>query len=184
MMKLAIARCFSESVVKAILVDPLARNTRAHKFYENLGFRFVESRQFAEDDCFVYRLNRADWQYRNRAWTLNLNQRSPISFNKSKFYGGGWRPNSSSSARIARIKARFIRRALIVARPVAVSPTTWTPAQRKCSAHTCRRGLKIATVFPVSGSSTICRADLWSEHDTQATVPNYLHLFRLVRQQG
>jgi len=57
MMKLAIARCFSESVVKAILVDPLARNTRAHKFYENLGFRFVESRQFAEDDCFVYRLN-------------------------------------------------------------------------------------------------------------------------------
>ena len=57
MMKLAIARCFSESVVKAILVDPLARNTRAHKFYENLGFRFVESRQFAEDDCFVYLLN-------------------------------------------------------------------------------------------------------------------------------
>ena len=67
MMKLAIARCFSESVVKAILVDPLAGNTRAHKFYENLGFRFVAPRQFGEDDCFVYRLNRVDWQYRNRA---------------------------------------------------------------------------------------------------------------------
>jgi aminoglycoside 6'-N-acetyltransferase len=61
MMQLAIARCFSDSAVTAILIDPLASNTRAHRFYERLGFQFVEPRRFGEDDCFVYCLNRADW---------------------------------------------------------------------------------------------------------------------------
>jgi aminoglycoside 6'-N-acetyltransferase len=32
MMELAIARCFSDPFVKAILVDPLAENTHAHRF--------------------------------------------------------------------------------------------------------------------------------------------------------
>ncbi|WP_407676151.1 N-acetyltransferase [Planktothrix mougeotii] len=45
-----------------MLVDPLANNTRAHRFYERLGFKFVESRRFGDDDCFVYCLNREDWQ--------------------------------------------------------------------------------------------------------------------------
>jgi aminoglycoside 6'-N-acetyltransferase len=58
MMKLAISRCFADPLVTAILIDPLASNTRAHRFYERLGFRFVEPRRFGEDDCFVYRLNR------------------------------------------------------------------------------------------------------------------------------
>ena len=58
MMKLAIARCFSVPEVTAILIDPLASNTAAHRFYERLGFRFVEQRQFGEDLCFVYRLER------------------------------------------------------------------------------------------------------------------------------
>lgn len=61
MMLLAIARCFAEPSVTGILVDPLASNTRAHRFYERLGFQFVERRRFGEDDCFVYRLNRTDW---------------------------------------------------------------------------------------------------------------------------
>lgn len=60
MMKLAIDRCFAPPGVTAILIDPLASNTTAHRFYERLGFRFVERRQFGEDDCFVYRLERAD----------------------------------------------------------------------------------------------------------------------------
>ncbi|MBE9143836.1 GNAT family N-acetyltransferase [Planktothrix mougeotii LEGE 06226] len=58
----SIARCFAASTVTAILVDPLANNTRAHRFYERLGFKFVESRRFGDDDCFVYCLNREDWQ--------------------------------------------------------------------------------------------------------------------------
>lgn len=61
MMLLAIARCFAEPSVTAILVDPLASNTRAHRFYQRLGFQFVERRRFGEDDCFVYRLNRTAW---------------------------------------------------------------------------------------------------------------------------
>jgi len=62
MMRLALARCFAIPEVDAVLIDPLAANTRAHRFYERLGFRFVERRQFGDDDCFVYRLQRADWQ--------------------------------------------------------------------------------------------------------------------------
>ncbi len=59
-MRLAIARCFAAPEVTAIIIDPLASNTRAHRFYERLGFRFVERRSFGEDDCFVYRLGRGD----------------------------------------------------------------------------------------------------------------------------
>ena len=60
MMKQAIARCFAAPEVTAILIDPLASNTAAHRFYERLGFRFVDRRQFGGDDCFVYRLERDD----------------------------------------------------------------------------------------------------------------------------
>lgn len=62
MMQLALARCFANSTVMAILVDPLVSNTRVHHFYERLGFRCVDRRQFGDDDCFVYRLNRKDWR--------------------------------------------------------------------------------------------------------------------------
>jgi aminoglycoside 6'-N-acetyltransferase len=62
MMRLALARCFAEPAVSAVLIDPLASNTRAHRFYERLGFKFVERRQFGPDDCHVYRLDRADWR--------------------------------------------------------------------------------------------------------------------------
>jgi aminoglycoside 6'-N-acetyltransferase len=60
MMRLAIARCFAPPDVTAILIDPLASNVRAHRFYERLGFRFVERRSFGEDDCRVYVLDRVD----------------------------------------------------------------------------------------------------------------------------
>jgi aminoglycoside 6'-N-acetyltransferase len=57
-MKLALARCFADPQVTSVLVDPLAANTRAHLFYERLGFRFLEQRQFGPDDCHVYILTR------------------------------------------------------------------------------------------------------------------------------
>lgn len=62
MMKLAFEKCFAPAEVTAIIIDPLASNTDAHRFYERLGFKFVERRQFDDDDCFVYRLERADWE--------------------------------------------------------------------------------------------------------------------------
>ncbi len=60
-MQIALTRCFADPVVTAVLIDPLASNTCAHRFYERLGFEFVERRSFGEDDCFVYQLSRAIW---------------------------------------------------------------------------------------------------------------------------
>lgn len=58
MMRLALARCFVDPAVTAVLIDPLASNVSAHRFYERLGFKLVERRSFGDDDCFVYRLER------------------------------------------------------------------------------------------------------------------------------
>lgn len=62
MMRLAIARCFAAPDVTAIVIDPLASNTDAHRFYKRLGFEFIERRFFGDDDCFVYRLERRKWR--------------------------------------------------------------------------------------------------------------------------
>lgn len=58
MMQLALKRCFTPPEVTAVLIDPLASNTPAHRFYERLGFKQVGSRRFGEDDCIVYKLSR------------------------------------------------------------------------------------------------------------------------------
>ncbi len=58
MMHLAIDRCFSNPAISGILIDPLKTNTKAHAFYEKLGFIFVEERTFDETACFVYELDR------------------------------------------------------------------------------------------------------------------------------
>lgn len=58
MMLLAIERCFQSEAVSGVLVDPIKSNTKAHKFYERLGFEFVEEREFDEIACFVYELKR------------------------------------------------------------------------------------------------------------------------------
>jgi aminoglycoside 6'-N-acetyltransferase len=62
MMQLALERCFAVPAVEAVIIDPLFDNTRARRFYERLGFRFVERRRFGLDECAVYRLDRAEWQ--------------------------------------------------------------------------------------------------------------------------
>jgi aminoglycoside 6'-N-acetyltransferase len=61
MMYLALDFCFADPAVNAVLIDPLASNTRAHRFYERLGFVCVDRRMFELDDCLVYRLDRAAW---------------------------------------------------------------------------------------------------------------------------
>ncbi|SHN34673.1 aminoglycoside 6'-N-acetyltransferase [Cyclobacterium lianum] len=58
MMELAIERCFRSKEVEGILVDPLKSNTKAHRFYERLGFEFVEERKFGSSVCFIYELKR------------------------------------------------------------------------------------------------------------------------------
>lgn len=62
MMRLALERCFAEPSVSAVLLDPLAANVRACRFYERLGFTAVDRRLFGEDDCVVYRLERSAWR--------------------------------------------------------------------------------------------------------------------------
>jgi aminoglycoside 6'-N-acetyltransferase len=62
MMQLALERCFADAAVKAVLIDPLVSNARAHRFYERIGFVRVDRRLFDSDDCYVYRLERKAWQ--------------------------------------------------------------------------------------------------------------------------
>lgn len=62
MMRHAFQRCFSQPEVTAIMIDPLASNTRAHKFYRRLGFTSVGRRMFGEDDCLVHELTRENWR--------------------------------------------------------------------------------------------------------------------------
>ncbi len=61
MMRLALSKCFKPPNVQAVLLDPLVSNTKAHRFYERLGFRQIERRTFESTECFVYRLDRDDW---------------------------------------------------------------------------------------------------------------------------
>jgi aminoglycoside 6'-N-acetyltransferase len=64
MMEDALQRCFASPKVNAVIIDPLASNVDAQRFYARLGFVFVEARRFGLDDCHVMRLDRADWQAR------------------------------------------------------------------------------------------------------------------------
>lgn len=66
MMELAIEKCFNDKEVKSILIDPLESNVRAHKFYEKIGFKFIRKQKFGEDNCFVYSLDRFDWENKKK----------------------------------------------------------------------------------------------------------------------
>jgi aminoglycoside 6'-N-acetyltransferase len=61
MMRLAHERCFADPKVTAIVIDPLASNTRAIAFYQRLGYVTVERRMFGDDDCYVLTLTRDAW---------------------------------------------------------------------------------------------------------------------------
>ena len=64
MMTEALRRCFDDPRVSAVVIDPLTRNTAAHRFYARLGFVPVGRRTFGTDDCLVHRLERATWEAR------------------------------------------------------------------------------------------------------------------------
>ena len=45
MMKLAKILCFNDTSIDGISIDPFKSNVKAQKFYEKLGFEFIEERQ-------------------------------------------------------------------------------------------------------------------------------------------
>lgn len=71
MMRLAAARCFADPAVTAIVIDPLASNERALRFYERLGYVAQGRRLFGGvDDCVVMRLTRAAWAHSTGASSI------------------------------------------------------------------------------------------------------------------
>jgi len=60
MMRHAIARCFSDARITAILIDPLADNVQAQRFYQRFGFCFTTFHTFNGDYCKVFRLSSMD----------------------------------------------------------------------------------------------------------------------------
>ncbi len=54
--------CFRNQSVHAVLVDPLASNLRAHRFYQRCGFRPIGIRFFGQDECLVHQIDRTDWE--------------------------------------------------------------------------------------------------------------------------
>jgi aminoglycoside 6'-N-acetyltransferase len=67
MMEQALARCFAPPEVRAVLIDPLASNVDAQRFYRRIGFVEVGPRRFGSDDCLVMRIDRARWAARTGA---------------------------------------------------------------------------------------------------------------------
>jgi aminoglycoside 6'-N-acetyltransferase len=61
MMQLALELCFADARVTGIVIDPLASNTRAHRFYQRLGFVPTHRRRFGDDACLVHELTRERW---------------------------------------------------------------------------------------------------------------------------
>jgi aminoglycoside 6'-N-acetyltransferase len=63
MMRTAIEKfCFANEETKLILIDPMAGNVAAHRFYQRLGFvPDNETHHFGPDCCLVHRLSREDY---------------------------------------------------------------------------------------------------------------------------
>lgn len=78
MMRQALDRCFADSAVVAVLVDPLAGNAGARRFYERLGFTLVEERRFGSDECAVYRFERPESAGKASASTADTADRKSL----------------------------------------------------------------------------------------------------------
>lgn len=66
MMACALDRCFAAATTKAVVIDPLASNEGAIRFYQRFGFQLQERRRFGNDDCMVMRLSRQAWETRSK----------------------------------------------------------------------------------------------------------------------
>lgn len=66
-MQQSLESCFLIPEVNNVLIDPLSSNVRAIKFYERLGFKFLEERRFGGSDCKVYCISRDEWEFTRQA---------------------------------------------------------------------------------------------------------------------
>lgn len=66
MMQQTLERCFGSPEVTAVIIDPLASNTNAIRFYQRMGFVFTEHRWFEEDYCAIHQITRNDWEALNK----------------------------------------------------------------------------------------------------------------------
>ncbi len=66
MMREALAMCFSEASVHTVLVDPLTTNTDAIRFYQRIGFSFLENRWFGDSHCAVHLITRRTFETSKR----------------------------------------------------------------------------------------------------------------------
>lgn len=63
-MQQSLERCFLNTEVNSVLIDPLSSNVRAIKFYERLGFNYIVDRKFGDSECKVYSISRDIWESR------------------------------------------------------------------------------------------------------------------------
>ena len=86
-------------------------------------------------------------------------------------YAGGCQPAATHSRRTMTAITLFNCKAITVARPHGVRPSTCIPSalHAKCSAHRCRRGSNSRTSRPVNGSCPCVRSALKPLHMRQAS---------------
>jgi aminoglycoside 6'-N-acetyltransferase len=61
MMTLGINKCFENPKISSIIIDPLEKNHKAIKFYQKLGFQFIENKYFDDDYCAVHELKKINY---------------------------------------------------------------------------------------------------------------------------
>ena len=54
--------CFRDERVTDVLVDPMAANTKPHRFYRRLGFQPLEIHMFGPDECLIHRLTKKEFE--------------------------------------------------------------------------------------------------------------------------
>jgi aminoglycoside 6'-N-acetyltransferase len=61
MMRQAIELVFSDPAIHTILIDPQIENEGAIRFYQRLGFHFIEEREIWDEDVLIHALTRVTY---------------------------------------------------------------------------------------------------------------------------
>jgi len=79
MMRQALYICFENKDLIEVLIDPLASNKKAIRFYERIGFKFIEYKKFGEQLCSVMKLSREDFVvYQNESCGKYIARITPL----------------------------------------------------------------------------------------------------------
>jgi aminoglycoside 6'-N-acetyltransferase len=62
MLREALSMCFADPGVHTVLIDPLATNANAIRFYRRIGFTFLENRRFGDSQCAVHQFTRQTFE--------------------------------------------------------------------------------------------------------------------------